>query len=95
MRTETKKAYEKRIAALEALLARVEERATRHYNRSRMYENSYLRLLNARQVGERSREWAVEQAILAGQGDIVAAARRIAEFVYGPDFEAERPEENS
>lgn len=85
MRTDTKRAYEKRIAELEERLAKEIERANLKSSKAHMWENEYARLKEARRHGETAREWAIEQAIRANQPNIVQAAAQITDFVYGPD----------
>lgn len=101
MRAETKRAYEKRIESLQrdlaAALAVVQEahdETKRHRDRAFHWKRNYDRLVAERQQGEHARNWAVELAIKAGQGDnVVSAAAQICDFIYGPDMEATRPEE--
>lgn len=89
MRTETKRAYEKRIAELLEKLETANERANKNSRRARMWEDNYNRLRNARRQGEEARQWAVEQAIAARQTPVVKVAAQIAEYVYGPDTSAD------
>lgn len=95
MRTETKRAYEKRIAELEDRLETANDRANQNARKARMWEGDYHQLRNARRLGEEARQWAVEQAIYAGQtNNIVRTAAQIVEFVYGPDTTPDSDAEN-
>lgn len=94
MRTETKRAYEKRIEALEEMLVKADHNADYEKQQAKMWKASYFNLKDARRHGETAREWAVEQAIRAGQPNIVHAASQIAVFVYGPDVTADSEAES-
>lgn len=95
MRTDTKRTYEKRIEALEGLLTAAQERANRKAARARVWEDNYNRLHAARRQGEEARSWAIEQALRTGNNNVVATARQIADYVFGPDTEADREAETS
>lgn len=93
MRAETRRSYEKRIADLEAGLSRANEREKQSDADASMVRQMYYSLLRARRQGEDARQWAIEQALRTPNTDIVGTAVLIANYVYGPDHGADRPEE--
>lgn len=94
MRLVTKKTYEDKIADLEGQLAEARVVVRQRGDQVKFWQRDYQRLADARRQGEEARQWAIEQAIRAGQPDIVAAATQIADFVFGPDHGADREEES-
>lgn len=95
MNASTKRVYENRVAALETLLNSAEKRANQNASQALMYEEKYYQVLRARRQGVEARQWAIKQAIDAGQRDVVEAAKQIADYVYGSDINADRELETS
>lgn len=95
MRTETRKSYEKHIDRLEKALEDSEDRSSRWRTWHGIAQGNYDRLLKARRQGERDRSWAIEQALMTNRPDIVKTARQIADYVFGPDIEADREAEQA
>lgn len=89
----TKREYEKQITVLQERLERYRTLDSRYRDQAEAAEHALNRIRNARYMGEQGRAWAVEQAIRAGQTDIVNSAQQIANYVYGPDFDHDREEE--
>lgn len=94
MRRSTEKDYEAKIADLEGQLAEALAMAERRIDQVKFWQRDYRRLAEARRQGEEARQWAIDQALMTRNPDVIGMAKQIADFVYGPDLGADRPEEN-
>jgi hypothetical protein len=95
MRKSTRKYYEQRI---EELLERTEALRRKLDQERRMtesWESSFHGLAHSRRQGEEARKWAIDQAIHGGwHQNTIKVAQQIADYVFGPDFTADREEES-